>query len=593
MKARTAVVSGGTYVDCPKDGLGTPVPGISVFLLAGRKTSDPDQGSGASDVTDTFGQYQIVKDNTASRIQYIVSRATTAYSVSSVKVTLQDDGSRLKAKADRLCLLKKDDVPALTTADFKTAARSMARGYLLLQNHDLVTDSELESAAEQYRQLAMALPKDSRDERTLRDLGSDLAHDLRQVAQELDFDVPSVFSEERLWSYGHDIQSTQFSSGLRQYEYHEWIPEHGRFPKFGQSPLLDQLVATGRLPPVSERLPNDPVVVEPQEGIGRYGGTLHEVHPLGSHSSAVPWVAEYPLTYSHGHFNLSPNVLSGWEWNDDGKSLTLYTREGLKWSDGEPFSADDLLFHWNDIVLNKELFASTPRGIVSGGTAGVMNKISSTEVRISWDKSAFGFLEVLAGGLLPHYAQMRYLMQVHPAHTSMESIEASMKERGFESWTDQFNTLYNTAVNSAAPVLGPWQRKDSELDQGVRFVRNPYYWKVDTEGNQLPYIDSVLSTEVPRGEHELMRILTGQMHLQRLSDGSRSVGVQIVEELLEKSEFRVLSYWFPEDKDKFVFADEQTWDVDDRLIANVRLRNVPDPILPGFVHEVPAQFYLD
>ncbi|MGI6209118.1 MAG: ABC transporter substrate-binding protein, partial [Anaerolineae bacterium] len=120
--------------------------------------------------------------------------------------------------------------------------------------------------------------------------------------------------------------------------------------KYSEAPELAAKVAAGELPPVDERLPLEPLVIEPVSEIGQYGGVWRQLH-MGSADVAQN---SYKTAEYWGKFNpegvIVPNIAKGWEFSEDGKSLTIYMREGMKWSDGAPFTADDVMFWYNDII---------------------------------------------------------------------------------------------------------------------------------------------------------------------------------------------------------------------------------------------------
>ena len=329
------------------------------------------------------------------------------------------------------------------------------------------------------------------------------------------------------------------------YQFDEWASMSGPIASFSEAPMLASMVAAGDLPPLSERLPSNPLVVEPVGEIGRYGGTLRELRAENGPINADHWVWEYSAAYSPDMSSIFPNALAGWEWNDDVTSITLRLREGMRWSDGKPFVADDFLFYWNDIGLNQELNPSPPSQMRFGGAAGAMTRISDTAVRIDWDAPAGLFVEFMARWRPANYAHAEYLRQFHPAHASMESIEASMKEGGFETWVDQFTTIYNPQNSPTVPVIGPWQVEGMPTDQVITMSRNPYYWKVDTAGNQLPYIDSIQSTGVPPGEAELLKILAGESDLQAPGQWGGIDNLQVVNGNADAAGYRRIQYWWP------------------------------------------------
>jgi peptide/nickel transport system substrate-binding protein len=331
------------------------------------------------------------------------------------------------------------------------------------------------------------------------------------------------------------------------YQFDEWVSMSGPIASFSEAPMLASIVATGDLPPVTERLPSDPLVVQPVDEIGQYGGTLRELRDPGeSLINGDHWVWEYATAYSPDMSTIFPNVLAGWEWSEDGKSITLFLRDGMHWSDGKPFVADDFMFYWDDIGRNAELFPTAPSNMLFGGEPGTISKISDSAVQISWNVPAGMFVEFMARWRPANYAHTDYLKQFHPAYTSMETIEASMKKDGYETWTDQFLKKYHPQHNPELPVIGPWKLDNYPTDQVLMMSRNPYYWKVDTAGNQLPYIDSIESALMPDAEAMLLKVLAGESDLQAPpGDWGGLANLQVVMENSTERDYRLIQYWWP------------------------------------------------
>ena len=329
------------------------------------------------------------------------------------------------------------------------------------------------------------------------------------------------------------------------YQLDEWQGMHGAITSYNEAPMLASMVAAGDLPPLTERLPSNPLVVKPVDEIGQYGGTLRELRPEGGPINANHWVWEYAAAYAPDMSGIFPNALAGWEWSEDVMTITLHLREGMKWSDGKPFVADDFLFYWNDIGLNEELFPTPPSQMRFAGEAGTISKVSDTSVQISWDVPAVMFVEFMARWRPANYAHSEFLKQFHPAYTKMETVEASMKENGFETWVDQFKQIYNPEQSPKTPVIGPWKLENEKTDQILVLNRNPYYWKIDTAGNQLPYIDAIHSQGVPSGEAELLKILAGESDLQAPGLWGGIANLQVVNENAESGGYNRIQYWWP------------------------------------------------
>lgn len=311
--------------------------------------------------------------------------------------------------------------------------------------------------------------------------------------------------------------------------------------KFNEAPDLKVKVATGELPSVEKRLPEEPLVVEPVEEIGQYGGAWKDVH-LGRLDLAGPpyIVAEYLLRYSPDFTKIVPNVAKDFKWNEDSKSVTFFLRKGMKWSDGEPFTADDFVFWYEDIVLNDELTPVKPADLQIGGELGRLEKIDDYTIKLSFSEPFGLFTEKLAGWWAPlMYAPKHYLEQFHPKYTSMEKIEKMMKKEGFGTWMDLFavkNKLYDNP--GELPVIDAWYPLDRIDAPLQRWARNPYYWKVDTEGNQLPYIDEWQKILVSDTETLLLKAIAGDIDFQyRRIQGLDNY--TLIMENQEKGDYRV------------------------------------------------------
>jgi peptide/nickel transport system substrate-binding protein len=124
----------------------------------------------------------------------------------------------------------------------------------------------------------------------------------------------------------------------------EVITDPARFPKtFREAPPLAELVKAGKLPPVQQRIGQDPLVIKPLREIGKYGGTWRRGFTGPFDTSNGHRVAQNDklLYYDYTGTKLVPNIARGWEVSADGKVTTLLLRRGMRWSDGQPFTADD------------------------------------------------------------------------------------------------------------------------------------------------------------------------------------------------------------------------------------------------------------
>lgn len=295
---------------------------------------------------------------------------------------------------------------------------------------------------------------------------------------------------------------------------------------FNEAPSLAEQVASGDLPPVEERLPSNPLVIEPAEMIGSYGGVLRGAFTgPGDRQNYERWINDYTIFWDAGATELRPRLAWKWESNEDATTWTIYLREGLKWSDGTPFTADDYIF-WRDyIVANDELVPAKPWWIVWGGELATFEKIDDTTFSITFADSFPTFAVNLAsstvaghlqggrsgGGL---YAPRHYLEQFHPDFIGMEEVTAMAEEAGFDTWNLFFLAKNDAAMNPELPVMAPWKPVTILASDELIFERNPYFWAVDTEGNQLPYFDRISMELVEELEVLNLRAIAGNYTIQ-------------------------------------------------------------------------------
>jgi peptide/nickel transport system substrate-binding protein len=269
--------------------------------------------------------------------------------------------------------------------------------------------------------------------------------------------------------------------------------------------MLAERVANGELPPVEERLPDDPEVITPYASLGRYGGDIRfAINGTGDQDSLTYWAGDQGLVrydLDTAYTTVRPNLASSWDVSADGRVFTFHLRKGVKWSDGTPFTADDVMFNMEQFVLNPE-WAPTQSVYLSGGQPVAVRKIDAQTVEFSFGEPYGLFLlELAKPQALDHlFYQRAYCGQFHP--TTASNLEAELASAGVTDWralmvmkcgdTDKTPARFS---NPDRPSLEAWIVADEPYVAGATRVvmeRNPYFWAIDTEGRQLPYADRVV-----------------------------------------------------------------------------------------------------
>ena len=289
-----------------------------------------------------------------------------------------------------------------------------------------------------------------------------------------------------------------------------------------QAPQWQEMVAAGDLPPLEERLPVNPRVLEPLDSIGEYGGTMR--HPLlGSWSSRLYSFMgnENLVIWTPNWDGLVPNVAESWDVNEDSSEFVFHLREGIRWSDGEPFTADDIMFWYNDVVLNEDISPALPNWLIVEDEFVELEKIDDFTIKFSFAAPYGLFLQRLAtpsGSDMMEFPE-HYVKQFHASYNT-ENLDELVEESGQPSWVELLQSKTGSRSNNGAgwtnpdlPVIYAWRITEPAGGNVARAVseRNPYYWKVDTEGNQLPYIDRIEWEFLGDPEVLLLRTLNGEV----------------------------------------------------------------------------------
>ena len=278
--------------------------------------------------------------------------------------------------------------------------------------------------------------------------------------------------------------------------------------EFSEAPMLAELVASGDLPPVEERLPvkDDIMVVTPVDGIGEYGGIWHEATWWQGMGNIEMTVYDPPVRWKADYTGYEPGLVKEWEIAEDGKTLTWHFREGIKWSDGVDFIPAVDLAYWWELALNEdEGLVNIPFwGRDSDGTPMQVSFPDDYTMVMQWNEPHYIANFVVAQGFwewLPMERPKHFLSPHDPNYDSTKTYA------DLEAVVYGGDWLMNVA---GYPCLHAWCPET--VEPGVKTVlkRNPYYWKVDTEGNQLPYIDYIDTVLIEDAQARLLEVSQGK-----------------------------------------------------------------------------------
>ncbi len=276
--------------------------------------------------------------------------------------------------------------------------------------------------------------------------------------------------------------------------------------------MLAEQVRAGRLPPVAQRLPQNPRVLKPLEEVGQYGGAWHRAYTglsdrVGpskiNEQQAIRWDVPDPNT-----IRLTANYVERWEQSADATEFTFTLRRGMKWSDGTEVTTDDVKFWYEDIETFKDIRPAPNHQIRQrvGGQykVGTLTVVDKQTFKLKFE-APYPLLPIQiaksAGsgiGMATYLAPSAYLKKFHPKYASPDELARAAAAKNQANWQDLWGRAGNMEgpiafwfLNPELPVITPWKIKTVTPADPVVMERNPYFWQVDTEGNQLPYIDTI------------------------------------------------------------------------------------------------------
>ncbi len=286
-----------------------------------------------------------------------------------------------------------------------------------------------------------------------------------------------------------------------------------------ESASLQARVDAGELPPVTDRLPQEPLVVDLEakgRAFGQAGGRLRTIF---TRARDVRYMVVYGYARLVGFdqdYVLQPDILRD-VVVEEGRVFTLHLRRGHKWSDGAPFTTEDFRYWWEDVANNEQLVpAGPPALLLVDGEAPTVTVVSETEIRFEWSSPNPRFLPALAQARPPFiYRPSHFMKKFHEAYTDKDELAGLLRKTRSRNWAQLHNKLDNmyNFDNPELPTLQPWVNTTEPNGQRYILARNPYYHRVDANGVQLPYIDEV-EAEIAAAGLVASKVTLGESDLQ-------------------------------------------------------------------------------
>ena len=254
-----------------------------------------------------------------------------------------------------------------------------------------------------------------------------------------------------------------------------------------EAPMLHDMVTAGTLPPLSERLPAKPYVQKVVDDIGYYGGTMRRAWKgPGDKWGPAKLAEEFLVMFGEDGKSIVPVVAESYDVLENGKKYVFHLRKGLKWSDGVDFTAEDVVFNWNEVIL-KEVYRPVNECFYVNGELCSVTKVDDYTVEVTFPSESPLFLQNLIFQVREFYAPAHYAKTILPDIIGADKAAAIAKEAGYADVKSYLkDKLYYFWIQDDVPTLRAWVPSNSNDSQRWVMTRNPYFFKVDPEGNQLP-----------------------------------------------------------------------------------------------------------
>ena len=350
--------------------------------------------------------------------------------------------------------------------------------------------------------------------------------------------------------------------------------------KFREAPMLAEMVARGELPPVDQRLPPEPLVIDVVEEIGQYGGTWRRGYTgMADRWNAMKMEEGMLVRWRQpegGNISLEPYVCEKFEQNADATAFTWYLRKGIRWSDGVPLTTEDVRW-WYEMLL--EGVVTDSRNWRPDDQTMVIEILDDFTFTTSfaapnpivpfWVAST----ERLTSGRGPNFGDpAHYMKQFHPKYAKKEELDQKLKEAGLADWKDFLKgtgPAVNMYTNPDRPVILAWKTKVPPPASRYVMERNPYFWQVDPAGNQLPYVDEIAMDLFESTEAFNFKIISGEIDCQ--GRHVNAANYTLFKEYEEQGGYRVLIW---RDTNTHTYTVNTSYGIED------------DPVMYGLLNDI-------
>jgi peptide/nickel transport system substrate-binding protein len=349
----------------------------------------------------------------------------------------------------------------------------------------------------------------------------------------------------------HGVPSGAYT---QQYELSEFESLANCTLNFSSNPAMNSLNGKIRGNPelsanLSDRIPEEPLVVAPYDSIGKYGGTYNNLSNAPEAGTAGFMSVRHVnlVRYADDLQAIVPMVAKSWEWNNDYTQLTFSLRKGHKWSDGAPFTAEDVKYWYDNLALNPDVIAKPKDYTLVAGQRMEVEVIDAQTVRFNLPAPKPGLLAHFASSFAQGFQPKHFLSQWDPKLNP--NADALAQAAGYENGLDVLSAYFGNSdwMDTPTPMLKTPNLvanlpKDTaptleshiyvtDTPDGRHLVANPYFFQVDTQGQQLPYINEQDEIYVPDNEVRILKLINGEVSFK-----SQTLQLAMAPILLEKQE---------------------------------------------------------